>query len=82
MKKSKPAKRQVFAFDVDVGAKIREARLEKKITQTALAQYVGVTFQAVQRYERGVVRLPLFRLVAISGMLGYPVMWFLEGVEP
>lgn len=82
MKKSKPATRSVHRFDIGVGARIREARTEKKITQSLLGDCVGVTFQAVQRYELGLVRIPLYRMVAISGALGYPVMWFLEGAEP
>jgi transcriptional regulator with XRE-family HTH domain len=59
--------------DVDVGNRIRLHRLQKGLSQTALAEQLGVTFQQVQKYERGVNRVGAGRLTKIAQVLGVPV---------
>src|SRR5512139_2539177 len=62
--------------DVQVGQRIRIARLEAKLSQTALAEQLGVTFQQVQKYEKGVNRVGAGRLTKIANALGIPVSAF------
>jgi transcriptional regulator with XRE-family HTH domain len=49
------------------------------MTQMALAAAIGVTFQQVQKYEKGVNRVGAGRLQHIARVLGMPVSWFFEG---
>jgi transcriptional regulator with XRE-family HTH domain len=59
--------------DVQVGQRIRVLRQEAKMSQTDLAEQLGVTFQQVQKYERGATRVSAGRLTKIAGVLGVPV---------
>ena len=54
------------AFDREIGARIRQARRLRGLSQSDLGRLLGVTFQQVQKYERGTNRVPLSRLVGIA----------------
>jgi transcriptional regulator with XRE-family HTH domain len=58
---------------VRVGRRIRELRRARGLTQAQLGQLVHLTWQQVQRYERGTATLSLLRLVAFADALGMPV---------
>jgi transcriptional regulator with XRE-family HTH domain len=60
-------------LDVMVGAKIRIFRAHRKISQTELATHIGVTFQQVQKYEKGMNRVGAGRLSRIAAVLGISV---------
>ena len=59
--------------DVQVGSRIRLFRKGAQMSQTALAEHLGVTFQQVQKYEKGVSRVSAGRLTKIAAVLGVPV---------
>ena len=59
--------------DVEVGQRIRVLRNDAGISQTVLAEELGVTFQQVQKYEKGVNRVGAGRLTKIAGVLNVPV---------
>src|ERR1044072_9236721 len=59
--------------DVEVGHRIRIERLSRGLSQTALANQLGVTFQQVQKYEKGVNRVGAGRLTKIAEVLGIDV---------
>src|SRR5215211_1737448 len=59
--------------DVEVGQRIRIQRLQSGLSQTALAEQLGVTFQQVQKYEKGVNRVGAGRLTKIAEVLAVPV---------
>ena len=61
------------ALDVMVGAKIRIFRIHRRISQIDLAEQIGVTFQQVQKYERGLNRVGASRLSRIAAVLGVSV---------
>ena len=61
------------AVDVQVGQRIRVLRQEMKMSQTDLAEQLGVTFQQVQKYERGMNRVGAGRLTKVANVLGVPV---------
>jgi transcriptional regulator with XRE-family HTH domain len=67
--------------DVEVGHRIRIERLSRGLSQTALANQLGVTFQQVQKYEKGVNRVGAGRLTKIAEVLGVPVSTFFSGKE-
>jgi transcriptional regulator with XRE-family HTH domain len=60
-------------LDVMVGAKIRILRIHRGVSQIDLAEQIGVTFQQVQKYERGVNRIGASRLSRIATMLGVSI---------
>jgi transcriptional regulator with XRE-family HTH domain len=63
------------AGDVDayVGHRIRALRIAKDMSQTALAERLGLTFQQVQKYEKGINRVVAGRLAAIAAILDVEV---------
>jgi transcriptional regulator with XRE-family HTH domain len=63
-------------IDVAVGQRIRIQRLTAGLSQTELAEELGVTFQQVQKYEKGVNRVGAGRLTKIAEVLGSPVSYF------
>jgi len=67
--------------DVEVGHRIRIERLSRGLSQTALANQLGVTFQQVQKYEKGVNRVGAGRLTRIAEVLGVSVSTFFSGKE-
>ena len=66
-------------IDVQVGRRVRERRILLGISQTELASAVGVTFQQVQKYERGANRISASRLFEFATVLGLPVEHFFGG---
>ncbi|MDK1494530.1 helix-turn-helix transcriptional regulator [Sinorhizobium sp. 7-81] len=64
--------------DIQVGLRIRMRRALLEITQMALAEAIGVTFQQVQKYEKGTNRVGASRLQQIADALDVPVAYFFE----
>ena len=73
--------RRADARDAEVGRRVRSRRLECRLSQTELADRIGVTFQQVQKYEKGVNRIGAGRLQRISEVLNVPVTFFYSGLE-
>jgi len=73
-------KRRAGAEDVEIGRKIRALRLERGLSQSGLADGIGLTFQQVQKYEKGTNRVSAGRLQKIAEMLNTPVMFFYGGM--
>jgi len=67
--KKKGSARKASAVDVTIGERIRARRLELGLSQTALADELGITFQQVQKYERGVNRVSAATLLDICTVL-------------
>jgi transcriptional regulator with XRE-family HTH domain len=65
-------------IDVHVGARIRLRRTLLGISQVALAEALGLTFQQVQKYEKGVNRVSSSRLVDIANALDTSIPYFFE----
>lgn len=68
------------ANDAVVGHNIRAQRLARGMSQTALGREIGVTFQQVRKYEKGVNRVGSGRLVRVAGALNVRVTALLKGV--
>jgi transcriptional regulator with XRE-family HTH domain len=66
--------------DVHVGLQVRLRRKELKISQEKLAEALGLTFQQVQKYERGANRISASKLYEIARALQVPIGWFFEGL--
>ena len=68
-------------IDRVVGQRIRWRRRDLKLTQERLGELLELTFQQVQKYEKGVNRVSAGRLYEIAGVLGVPVSYFFDGAE-
>ena len=64
--------------DVHVGMRLREKRTILGLSQMQLADYLGITFQQIQKYERGTNRISESRLVDLSSVLETEIMYFFE----
>jgi transcriptional regulator with XRE-family HTH domain len=65
-------------YDIELGKRIRLRRVEIDISQSGLADKLGVTFQQVQKYEKGVNRVGASRLQQIATALDVPVTFFFD----
>jgi transcriptional regulator with XRE-family HTH domain len=68
-------------LDIALGQQIRFLRQQRGLSQQALAERVGLTFQQVQKYEKGANRVSFSRLVAISRALGCSVGDLIQAIE-
>ena len=68
-------------IDVEVGQRIRIQRLAAGLSQSELAERIGVTFQQVQKYEKGMNRVGAGRLTKIARVLNVPIGSFFDGRE-
>ena len=68
--------------DVHVGARLRQRRTLLGMTQTGLGDAIGLTFQQVQKYERGWNRIGAGRLYDLSRVLDVSVEFFFEDMPP
>jgi transcriptional regulator with XRE-family HTH domain len=67
-------------IDKMLGHRVRSRRLEIGMSQEKLADLLGITFQQVQKYEKGVNRIAASRLFEISSALDMPIESFFAGV--
>ena len=74
--------RQADSRDVEVGRRVRSRRLECRLSLIELADRVGVTFQQVHKYEKGVNRIGAGRLQRISEALEVPITFFFDSKPP
>src|SRR5215813_3267216 len=75
-------KKQANPIDVQVGNRVRIRRMLIGMSQERLGELLGLTFQQVQKYEKGVNRIGAGRLFEVSRILGVPIDYFYEGVAP
>ena len=78
MKKQRPNPKAAGDIDALIGARIRRYRTEAGISQTELAQASAITFQQVQKYEKGTNRVSVARLAQMAATLGRPLASFFE----
>lgn len=79
---SKDSPRSPNDIDRHVGIRVRLRRRVIGLSQQALADSLGVTFQQVQKYENGVNRIGAGRLYQLSQALQVPVSYFYEDFDP
>jgi transcriptional regulator with XRE-family HTH domain len=73
------ARKACDAIDKYVGSRVRMRRLMLGMSQEKLGDRLGLTFQQVQKYEKGTNRIGASRLQAMSDFLQVPVPFFFEG---
>jgi transcriptional regulator with XRE-family HTH domain len=72
-------KQHLNPIDVYVGGRLRARRLALGMSQEKLGDALGISFQQVQKYEKGINRIGASRLQHISSILQVPVEYFFEG---
>ena len=65
-------------FNRHLGSKLRMRRLALGLTQTKVAQAINVTFQQIQKYEKGTNGISSLRLMQLASFLKVPVMYFFD----
>ena len=65
-------------FNRHLGSKLRMRRLAMGLTQTKVAQAINVTFQQIQKYEKGTNGISSLRLMQLSTFLKVPIVYFFE----
>jgi transcriptional regulator with XRE-family HTH domain len=73
-------KKQANTIDAQVGNRVRLRRMLVGMSQEKLGDLLGLTFQQVQKYEKGINRISAGRLYQIAHILGVPIGHFYEGV--
>ncbi len=69
-------------IDIHVGARVRMRRILAGMSQEKLGDALGITFQQIQKYEKGANRIGASRLQEASKVLCVPVNFFFEGASP
>jgi transcriptional regulator with XRE-family HTH domain len=78
--KIEAAPRTPARVDIHVGTRVRARRKLLSLSQERLADALGLTFQQVQKYERGVNRISASKLYEIARFLECPISYFFEGL--
>ena len=68
-------------IDVEIGARMKQARVAAGLSQTELGTHLGISFQQVQKYEKGKNRVGGGRLYKIARVLGVKITYFFDGVD-
>src|SRR5471030_1782798 len=76
------AKKTPNPIDKHVGSRVRMRRMMLSMSQEKLGDAIGLTFQQVQKYERGTNRIGASRLYELSKVLDVPVGFFFEEMPP
>lgn len=80
MPRTRPEDEGPHPVDTHVGAKVKSRRLMLGLSQEELAKSIGLTFQQVQKYERGTNRISVSRLIDIARALKTPLDYFTDGI--
>jgi transcriptional regulator with XRE-family HTH domain len=70
--------RRASAIDVHVGGRVRLRRMLLGMSQEKLGEHLGLTFQQIQKYEKGINRIGASRLFDLAQVLGVPVQFFYD----
>ncbi|HEX8569330.1 MAG TPA: helix-turn-helix transcriptional regulator [Caulobacteraceae bacterium] len=81
--KAKPdgGERRPNPVDIHVGTRVRLRRKQLGVSQERLADALGLTFQQVQKYERGANRISASKLWDTAGFLSVPIAFFFDGLK-
>ena len=66
-------------LNIHIGIRLKQKRTEKNLTQTKVAKALNVTFQQIQKYEKGTNGLSASRMQALSNYFKVPISYFFKG---
>jgi transcriptional regulator with XRE-family HTH domain len=73
-------KKATNTVDKEIGSRVRMRRMLIGMSQEKLGEMLGLTFQQVQKYEKGTNRISVSRLLDIANILGVTIHYFYEGI--
>lgn len=74
--------RRSTSVDAYVGRRLKQRREDLSLSQERLAEMLGISFQQVQKYERGLNRVGASRLFQLCGIMGVDSSFFFDGLSP
>ena len=74
-------KKSTGSIDKEIGSRVRMRRISIGMSQEKLGDMLGLTFQQVQKYEKGTNRISVGRLVDIAKILGVDIHFFFNGIK-
>lgn len=74
-------KKSTGSIDKEIGSRVRMRRVSIGMSQEKLGDMLGLTFQQVQKYEKGTNRISVSRLVDIAKILGVDIHFFFNGIK-
>jgi transcriptional regulator with XRE-family HTH domain len=74
-------KKSTGSIDKEIGSRVRMRRISIGMSQEKLGDMLGLTFQQVQKYEKGANRISVGRLVDIAKILGVDIHFFFNGIK-
>jgi transcriptional regulator with XRE-family HTH domain len=74
-------KKSTGSIDKEIGSRVRMRRISIGMSQEKLGDLLGLTFQQVQKYEKGTNRISVSRLVDIAKILGVDIHFFFNGIK-
>ncbi|MBF9233136.1 helix-turn-helix domain-containing protein [Microvirga alba] len=74
-------KKSTGSIDKEIGSRVRMRRISVGMSQEKLGDMLGLTFQQVQKYEKGTNRISVGRLVDIAKILGVDIPFFFNGIK-
>lgn len=74
-------KKSTSSIDKEIGTRVRMRRISIGMSQEKLGEMLGLTFQQVQKYEKGMNRISVGRLVDIAKILGVDIHFFFNGIK-
>ena len=74
-------KKSTGSIDIEIGSRVRMRRISIGMSQEKLGDMLGLTFQQVQKYEKGMNRISVARLVEIAKILGVDIHFFFNGIK-
>jgi transcriptional regulator with XRE-family HTH domain len=77
-----PHQRSATVLDQFVSRQLKLLREQQGLSQVSLAEMMGISFQQLQKYERGINRISAGRLFELSQLLGVDISYFFQGAEP
>jgi len=80
-KELRSLKKSTSTVDKEIGSRVRMRRMLIGMSQEKLGEMLGLTFQQVQKYEKGANRISVSRLLDIAGILGVDIHYFYDGLS-
>jgi transcriptional regulator with XRE-family HTH domain len=74
-------KKSTGSIDIEIGSRVRMRRISIGMSQEKLGDMLGLTFQQVQKYEKGMNRITVARLVEIAKILKVDIDFFFNGLK-
>jgi transcriptional regulator with XRE-family HTH domain len=73
--------KRITTLDSQIAKRLKAARLQRGFSQTSAGEAVGVSFQQIQKYERGTNRITAAKLYQLAALYDVPIEWFFADLK-